>query len=348
MLGLRNSSPPVGNPPATVQSKSRMYAKATAFQIGMAVCVVVSVFALAIAVTRRATGDPSPVLGKDKIDILLVQAMTGTNRVIGTSYGTHRSKADTVTNLYPSTNRPEGNQFTLSFKLGLFDATAPTNRCILLWGDPNKTVFKTKGGSSAGETLSHLLVFMPMIWLGSKTRSDGTVEYYIEVYFNTTSTVRNVARGPLQPKKDPGSVRTLIDLEKGCYVTTTFSDYFVNGIASGCICKVFVDTVLIATQSVRGESIRRTRGLMHILPTLPDRRGIDSVSSLELDTIPSNAKISDLSYHNYAFSMADVQSKVGGGVSYGGGEPVSLPGRKKVYDVQQDMAYMYLNSPAHR
>lgn len=330
------------------ESSTSSYKKAAAGRVvaqfvGATVALFV-LYMLARFVTS-AGEKTAPVMNeRERADVQILRVATGSGQVVGTTLDTHPSKAESVLDLRPSSNQPGGDQFSLSFRIAMVDGTFPVDRCVLLWGDPNRVKFSSPGGGA--ESIEHMLVFAPMIWLSTAPaegddEGDGDARYRVNVFFNTTNTVRNECAGDLRPRKNLG--RTVVDVERGCVVTVTFSDYSVNGLASGCICKVYVETALVASVTVRGESIRRSSGLMYILPSLG--LGLDD-THVERDTSPSNIKLWDLSYHNYEMRVADIQAKMAGTIEYVKNPPISREPHSVVYDPRQDMTYQYLASPS--
>ena len=301
-------------------------------QVLLAVAVILILTAVAMRVVRVESLADSKLAPTRQQDALILDAPTSSEVKIGTSASTHTTKADTIFELQPPNNRVGGDQFSLSFRMKLKNANTATNRCLLLWGDPNYVQFKS---TSIDSTLKHLLVFMPMIWLSTSPGDNGPV-HAIDVNFNGTGSILNVCSGVI----DGGDVTRQFDIERqGALITVTFADYYVNASTRGCLCNIYVNTRLVGSLKVAGDSIRRNPGLMYILPSV-----IDGISDTRRTSNVGNVEISNLSYHNYELDMATIQKKAQGKIAYtrdvkmGGGGGA-------MYDATRDLSYHGLVTP---
>jgi len=308
-------------------------------QVVLSIVALLVLIAICSKIVRQEALVDSGLVPIRQQDVLLLRPSTGSSMVIGTSAFTHPSKADTIYDLMPSKDRAGGDQLSLSFRLKLVDASQKTNRCLLLWGDKNYVDFEPVDG--AGAELSHLLVFMPMIWLST----DDEGRHRISVYFNCNKTVFNVCSGEVE---DPE--RTLFDLQSdGALVTVAFTDYSVNLVSKGCMCSLYINARLSATAKVEHDTIRRNIGLMYILPDTNIVPGINKlVAHDNPGTVSSNVRISELSYHNYEIGVTEISEKARGSFAYtsdrqlGGKDDAS-----GVYDATRDLAYHNLVTPIY-
>lgn len=290
------------------------------------VCIAVLI-AIAARVVRQEALVEAKLIAPKKQDVLVLRELTSTSRAIGTNASTHSTKADTIFDLAPSRDRRGGNQFSVSFRCHLINSTLPTERCLLLWGDPNYVKFDS---STSSKQLQHLLVFMPMITIGMQ--GDKRV---VRVHFNTTGSILNTCQGALETEPPT------FDLEKdGAVVTATFTDYDVNASSHGCMCNLYVDTRLVGVTKVEGSSIRRNPGLLYVLPST------DLVSGIARDQSPTNAgnvKVGELSYHNYEMDVRSIATKAQGKMTFSKVDMVHEAHAE--YDASRDLAYHGLVTP---
>ena len=308
-------------------------------QIVLSVVSLLVLIAISARVVRQEALVDSGLIPIRQQDVLLLRPSTGSNMVIGTSAFTHPSKADTIYDLMPSKDRAGGDQLSLSFRIKLVDAQQATNRCLLLWGDRNYVEFTPVQGS--GAPLSHLLVFMPMIWLS--TDDNGT--HRISVYFNNNNKVFNVCSGQIE---DPE--RAMFDLQSdGAIITVAFTDYSVNLVSKGCMCSLYVNARLSASAKVEHDTIRRNIGLMYILPDTSVVPGINKlVAHDEPGSTTSNVRISELSYHNYELGVSEISNKVRGTFKYTADKKLGgKDDESGVYDATQDLTYHSLVTPIY-
>jgi hypothetical protein len=301
-------------------------------QVLLAVAVILALTAVAMRVVRVESLADSKLAPTRQQDAMILDAPTSSEAKIGTSASTHTTKADTIFDLQPPNNRVGGDQFSLSFRLKLKDANKLTNRCLLLWGDPNYVKFKS---SSIDSTIKHLLVFMPMIWLSTSSGDKGLV-HAVDVNFNGTGSILNVCSGVIE--NDDGTRQ--FDIQKqGVMITVTFADYYVNESTRGCLCNLYVNTRLAGSVKVAGDSIRRNPGLMYILPSV-----IDGISDTRRTSGVDNVEVSGLSYHNYELDIATIEKKVRGAIVYTRDVKMS-GGGGAVYDATRDLSYHGLVTP---
>jgi hypothetical protein len=310
--------------------------------------VILSVVALLVLITisarivRQEALVDSGLIPIRQQDALLLRPSTGSGMVIGTSSFTHPSKADTIYDLMPSKDRAGGDQLSLSFRLKLVSLQERTDRCILLWGDKNYVDFTPK--ETTGAKMSHLLVFMPMIWISTEYTSDKKVKHKLSVFFNCNKKAFNVCTGYIET--DPPR----LDLTKdGAVITVAFTDYSVNLVSKGCMCSLYVNARLAGSVKVEHDTIRRNIGLMYILPDTSVLKGInDRVAHDDPGKATSNVRISDLSYHNYELGVTEISDKVRGVLQYTSDR--DLGGKNDtsgVYDATQDLTYHNLITPVY-
>lgn len=308
-------------------------------QVLLAAVALLALMALAARIVNQESLVESGLAPSRQLDLLLIKPTTGTARSIGTSVLTHPSKADDIQDLQPSRDRLGGDQFSLSFRMKLVDLETPTDRCILLWGDPNYVKFKPQ---DSGAPIEHLLVFMPMIWLSTEPSENpnGMPRHKITVFFNGTGSILNQCTGDVE--SEPAT----FDLQRtGAVITVTFMDYYVNATSRGCICSVYVNSRLAASAQVEESSIRRNSGIMYVLP---DPSVLGGISTLVKPRNPSNVRLSELSYHNYELSLSDIMRKIRGNFVYT--TQTSLDAESSpsgVYDATRDLSYHNLVTPIY-
>jgi hypothetical protein len=308
-------------------------------QVILAVVSLLVLIAISAKVVRQEALVDSGLVPIRQQDVLILRPATATGMVVGTSAFTHPSKADTVYDLMPSKDRAGGDQMTLSFRLKLVDAAQKTDRGLVLWGDKNYVDFTPLQGT--GTTLSHLLVFMPMIWLST----DDNNNHVVSVYFNCNKKVFNMCSGMIE---DPEW--SLFDLQSdGVIITAAFTDYSVNLVSMGCMCSLYANARLIATAKVEHDTIRRNIGLMYILPDTSVVPGVNKlVQHDDHGVATSNVRVSELSYHNYELGVTEISEKVRGSFRYTAdrklGDKEDVSGS---YDATRDLTYHNLITPVY-
>lgn len=298
-------------------------------QVAIALTALVLLFILTTYVVKRETLTSSGLTAVVKQDALLVKPPTRSPITFGTTLTTHPSKADKVVELQPSRNQSGGDEFTLSFTLKLADLQAKTSRCLLLWGSPQYVDFVTADKSSH---LRHLLIFMPMIYLHCvpDPNNPSITKHQLHVHFNCTNTVLRSA------VVDLDNTKNLIDLLEGVLVTVTFSDYNINMQSHGCECCVYLNTTLAQIEKVERQTIRRSPGLLYILPSLNLVQGLNDLITSKDETV-SNAILADISYHNYVLPVSKMMLKVKNKMHY---TTASEMGESVRYDASRDRSWM--------
>jgi hypothetical protein len=109
------------------------------------------------------------------------------------------------------------------------------------------------------------------------------------------------------------------------------------------VCRLFLNEHHVADTTSLGETVKRSRGLMYVLPTLGRGNGISTNDWESGNNARSNCTVELLSYHNFAMSVRDV-ARIDTLVYED--DPNHVATESRTYDATQDMAYQYLGASA--
>ena len=195
-----------------------------------------------------------------------------------------------------SNNMKGGAQFSYSFWLDVkSNSTALKNKVIFYKGLPQKAL--------VAQTNSLPLNVCPLVKFGDLNTNDAEHSSYLEIIFNT----RN------NPHEKIVLDNNVFNLTKSTnsnprwfLVTITFQDYIdFSNAEKGIQIQSFINDNLVNTHVIKNDSLKFNKGNVFITPNM-------DTSNYRQST---NSYYADITYHNYALDIIDIERIYQNGVS---------------------------------
>jgi hypothetical protein len=259
-------------------------------------------------------------------DVRIIDGFIDTPLIAGRVLDTRNPKARTYTPLPRSFNRRGGAQFTYYFWLYLGDSSEDNvkNRIILLRGDPTahsytRSTKLTDAAVAASGTATwgapvrvsgRPFVKCPMISFGSSYDT-------LEVAFNTADNPDERIR--IEPSRypapnngsadDPSARHHVMKLIRKRWALLTFvfeDNVAITDFEDGIIVRFYINDIMYQVDK-RRSSLRQNAGDLHLFPTVRSLTAPQGATPAEPDSGLKGSRIGDLTYRNYAMSMAAVR-----------------------------------------
>jgi hypothetical protein len=255
--------------------------------VGLLLTVLIYWLALFVMKQDRMVNNSNP---NDPAMTTIITGYADSSELSKKTYNTVLPYAPNYMPLHPSSNIRGGAQFTYSFWLYVGNPVESVNTPIFIRGDSKDTYTY----NSANKNELDYVAFCPLVEFGSNPLD-------FNIRFNTSRNINEIMRITSRTSQNNMYRKNMMSLlaSQWFLVTIVFEDNIpINDFEQGLMIKFYVNDVLYQT-GTWSSMLKQNNGNLFLFPK----------------TSPSQCRISNFNYYNYAVSMTDVISTYRNGPS---------------------------------